>query len=383
MKKTARKGIAVFVACMLLAIALTALTLTPAAAATVRLTLTYKAEGANTRITVASKATDMGSVQLDFDMTGKIWVYGSTASAPKIDYQISQVGYVAKDNAVKYLSLFSFTWASSFADAADENGNVELCYFVYAGGGTFSRDQIKILGKTYEGTDINLVDIEEIILNTPEPMVTPTPEPTETPAPVATPTPDEDNKDNEIRKGLYLTMLGTLADCEGNTLSGYNVTLQGLGGLKSNCFASGVAPFFFAPNPQSDTTDKDGKFVFYNVDEGYYRMYVYDTKCNLIATKDFKIEEGKEFAASVDTITVAHGLKTFALTVTIDNNKNIIIGDVKACGPEAPKATTTPGKSGGAPYTGATASWVLFGLVQLICAGAIVTLIVRRRATQN
>jgi len=360
MSKFARRGVAVFAAVMLLAATLMALTITPAAAASLRIGLKYEAEGENTKVTViAINPPDICDMQLDFDMTGKTYISGASFTKGFI----SQVGLNATRNVVIYLALTSVENPYECFEK-DADGNVVLCSFVYFGGGKFSGFEFvggRLAGDPYEAEDITGASIVDISDDVPAP----------TPVPII-----------NDRTPSHQTMIGTLADCEGNPLSGYNVILQGTGGLSNNCYYGGAAPFY-GPALQTATTDKEGKFVFTNLDEGKYTMTVQDSKCNTIATKNFKLEEGKAFSASADTVVFAHGTNTFALNVTLDSNKNIIFGTPVACGETTPAKAAAPAASATgfkSPNTGAGSSWLLFGLIQILCVGAGVALAGRRRA---
>ncbi|MCL2433344.1 MAG: carboxypeptidase-like regulatory domain-containing protein [Clostridia bacterium] len=133
---------------------------------------------------------------------------------------------------------------------------------------------------------------------------------------------------------LQNTFIGTLVDCNGVALTGYNVILlQGKDG------------------EQVARTDREGKFVFILLSESNYTLVLQDKNYKEIARKGFKLEEGKIASASVNKITFAHGTYTFSVTVTLDANNNIIFGAPVACSVPAVKPAVVAKAKGSAPYT--------------------------------
>jgi len=383
MSKVTRKSIALFTTIMLLATTLMALTIFPAQAASVELEFSYEADGANTKVTISANSADIAAIEFAIDMTGKTYVAGGKLAKGAI----SQVGFVQKDGVVKYLGLYT-------ADPEDDpwvfesaGGKTELCWFTYSGSGQFSAVS-NPGGELGNKEAITALSVKNIDKPTPPPVSPSIPvvDDTPTPEPSVAPKTPEPNDGDGLTAPLKMTMVGTLVDCDGKPLKDYKVVLNGLDVLID----------------QSPTvTDKDGRFVFVVLTKckkyeiSFFKPIVgddYDKDCGTItygptpvASKVFYMVEGSEFSASADKITYVKGTTVFAVTFTLDKNKNIIIGTPVPCSDaDVPCATKAPGTSGGSPKTGDATNWVVFGLVQLLCAGAIITLIARRRrATQN
>jgi len=313
MFKITRKIIAALAVLALLIGTLLALNVAPAAAASVWVELFYTVDGNETTVEVMVKnAPEIAALEIHFDMTGKTYVPNS--GKRHVMGAISRCDYVVDEGVVKYLGLKSVDDPDDFFEI-DASGNIVFCSFKYTGGGIFS-------APTFIGG--MLTSGEKITAKTPS-----TPLPTiQTPPITTTDPPPTEVPPIGHRRNMPL-MIGTLVDSNGKPLSGMKVVLL--------------------PDAQIAVTDREGKFVFICLNDRAnitYTMVLQDKEGKEIARKSFEIiEDGKEFAVGVNSITLAHGCYIFALTVTLDANNNIIFGTPVPCA-DAP--AKKPGK---APYT--------------------------------
>jgi len=165
-----RKGIATVAAVMIMAATLLGLTMTSAAAASLRIELRYEPEGENTRVTVTVlNAPDIFSLELAFDMAGKTYIESEVLTPP---VALSMFLFESKENVLKYLVLECaepYDHDNFLSKGRDADGNNTLCTFVYSGDGIF--ESFKAVGGVLD--DGSYIDSAEIVTVNPPPFKTP------------------------------------------------------------------------------------------------------------------------------------------------------------------------------------------------------------------